>query len=300
MYIIPSLGIATVFPYRSHPLFYRYQKIKGIYMRDKLAFLAGLARSTQAIRMLFTVLLPLCVVFPSAAQTQTMDSAYLDLPDAPSAIAQQQDQSSLPLTRSKAGPEGEQTKRILGIVPNFESVSVDVKLPPQPAKGKFIDATKDSFDYSSFVFAGIFAGVGQGSKSVPEFHQGAAGYARYYWHTFVDQTDENYMVEFAFPVALHQDARYYTLGRGGIEKRTLYSFSRVLITRTDSGNETFNASEIVGAGAASGISDLYYPSQERTWTKTGQRWLTNVTLDGATFVLREFWPNINNALFHQK
>jgi hypothetical protein len=27
---------------------------------------------------------------------------------------------------------------------------------------------------------------------------------------------------------------------------------------------------------------------------------TNVSLDGATFVLREFWPDINNAFFHQK
>jgi hypothetical protein len=107
-------------------------------------------------------------------------------------------------------------------------------------------------------------------------------------------------VEFAFPVALHQDGRYYTLGRGGVMKRTVYSLSRILITRTDSGNETFNASEIIGAGAAAGISDFYYPEQERTWTKTGQRWLTNVSLDGATFVLREFWPDINNALFHGK
>lgn len=97
------------------------------------------------------------------------------------------------------------------------------------------------------------------SKSVPEFHQGAAGYARYYWHTFADQTDENYMVEFVFPTVLHQDGRYYTLGQGGIVKRLAYSFSRVLITRTDSGSETFNASEILGAGAASGISNFYYP-----------------------------------------
>jgi hypothetical protein len=56
----------------------------------------------------------------------------------------------------------------------------------------------------------------------------------------------------------------------------------------------------VGAGAASGISSLYYPSVERTWTKVGQRWLTNVSLDGLTFVFKEFWPDINNAVFHQK
>jgi hypothetical protein len=223
------------------------------------------------------------------------------LPDAPSYTAQQ----TPPATQRSANAaakalEGRQTKRILGIVPNFRSVSVDVKLDPQTAKQKFMGATQDSFDYSAFIFVGALAGVGEAQGSYPEFHSGFAGYGRYYWHTFIDQTDENYQVEFVFPALLHQDSRYYTLERGSIVKRAAYSFTRVLITRTDRGHETFNASEIVGAGAASGISDLYYPSQERTWTKTGQRWLTNVILDGATFIFKEFWPDINDSIFHQK
>ena len=82
--------------------------------------------------------------------------------------------------------------------------------------------------------------------------------------------------------------------------RAGYSASRVLITRKDDGGETFNFSEVVGAGAAGGISNLYYPSPERTWTKTGQRWALNVGLDGATFLIREFWPGINAAIFHEK
>jgi hypothetical protein len=235
------------------------------------------------------VLCQCSVAFPATTDAQAGNDSPPTLPDAPTAAP--------PHDVSQGGM---QTKRILGIVPNFEAVSVNAKLPPQSVKEKFKDATDDSFDYSSFIFVGGLAGVGQASNSIPEFHQGAAGYARYYWHTFADQTDENYLVEFAFPVALHQDARYYTLGHGGALKRTAYSLSRILITRTDAGHETFNASEIIGAGAASGISDFYYPEQERTWTKTGQRWLTNVSLDGATFVLREFWPDINSALFHTK
>jgi hypothetical protein len=56
----------------------------------------------------------------------------------------------------------------------------------------------------------------------------------------------------------------------------------------------------VGAGAASGISNLYYPSQERNFTKTYQRWITNLAIDGGVFVFKEVWPDINNAIFHQK
>jgi len=237
------------------------------------------------------------------APTDTADSASLpDSPDAAQTGSSQTatSQTAPPTPSNNNSLEGKQTKRILGIIPNFRSVSVDAKLPPQTVKDKFWGATEDSFDYSSFIYVGMLAGISQAENSIPEFHQGAAGYGRYYWHTFVDNADENYWVEFFLPVAFRQDPRYYTLGRGGFFKRTGYSISRVFITRTDAGNEAFNVSEIVGAGAAAGISTLYYPSRYQTWTKTGQRWLISVGLDGGTFLFKEFWPDINAKIFHQK
>jgi hypothetical protein len=196
--------------------------------------------------------------------------------------------------------QGRQTKRILYIVPNFRSVSADQKLPPQSAKEKFTTTALDSVDYSSFIFVGLQAGLAQARNATPEFHQGAAGYGRYYWHTYADYVDENLWVEFILPATLHQDSRYYTLGHGSAGKRLAYAFSRIAVTRTDSGHNSFNASEIFGAGAASGISSLYYPSQERTFSKTYQLWLTNLGIDGGTFIFKEFWPNLNNKFFHQK
>jgi hypothetical protein len=244
----------------------------------------------------------LAIFAPALLAQQIASDA--DLPDAPGTVdAQSQSQTphtDPPVVTAPVTNEGKQTKRILYVVPNFRSVSASEKLPPQSVKDKFIQTTEDSFDYSAFIFAGVLAGAAQAEKSEPEFGQGAVGYGRYYWHSLADQGVENYWVEFILPSTLHQDSRYYTLGHGGFVKRAAYSLSRVVITRTDGGHETFNASEIIGAGAASGTSDLYYPSSERTWTKTGQRWLLDVGLDGFTFGFKEFWPDINNAFFHQK
>jgi hypothetical protein len=195
---------------------------------------------------------------------------------------------------------GQQTKRILYIMPNFHSVSAGSRLPPQSPKGKLLNATQDSFDYSSFIFVGALAGIAQAQRSTAEFGQGSAGYGRYYWHMLVDQTDENYLVEGFMPIVFRQDTRYYTLGRGGFLKRSFYAVSRAVITRTDAGEPAANYSEVIGAGAAAGLSNLYYPGRERTWTKTGQRWILNVGLDVMGQTFKEFWPDVNRKIFRGK
>jgi len=258
-----------------------------------------------ALRLRLRILVALSVAMTcgrGAFAESAADASSPLLPDAPQA-AQNAPKPSHPVPGAIATQPnlaGKQTKRILGVIPNFRSVSADVTLPPQSARDRFSETTQDSFDYSAFLFAGVLAGIAQSENSFPEFHTGAPAFARYYWHTFADQTDENYEVEFLFPTVFRQDSRYYTMGHGNVLKRAAYSFSRVLITRTNAGHSTPNFSEILGAGGASGVSDLYYPSQERTWTKTGQRWIVNVGLDGGTFIFKEFWPDMNSRFFHQK
>jgi hypothetical protein len=250
----------------------------------------------------------------SSTSSSSAESAALnlpsapELPDAPSALLQNPQSTQTPPPTSPqqksadpyaVSPNGtKQTKRVLGIVPNFSSVSADTKLPPQTAKQKLTLATKNSFDYSSFLIAGIQAGISMNGKSYPEFHQGAAGYARYYWHTLADTADENFMVGGVGPIVFHQDNRFYTMGHGGFRKRTWYAVTRVLVSRTDNGNSTFNFSEIVGSGAASGISTLYYPKQYQTWTKVGQKWLTSDLIDCFNFFWKEYWPDVNKRVFH--
>jgi hypothetical protein len=238
-----------------------------------------------------------------AQQTASVDasSSAAALPDAPQSAQTSASQSGQPSAPKASDDERlPQTKRILGIIPNFRSVSTDETLPPQSVKDKFMDATSDSFDYSSILLPAAIAGLSMARDSYPEFHQGAAGYARYFWHSAVDQTSENYLVEFVGPVLTREDSRYYTLGRGGFVKRASYAVSRAFVTRTDSGQETFNFSEVVGAGAAAGLSSLYYPTRERSLGNTGSQWGLDVGIDAASYVMREFWPDINRRLLRRR
>ncbi len=222
-------------------------------------------------------------------------SVHSELPDAP------QDQKQTPEQATTTAPHQEgQTKRILGILPNFRAVSADVKLPPQPLKEKFLTATQDSFDYSALFLPAELAGYNLGRNNTPEFGSGGVGYGRYLWHSLIDQTSENYWVEFIGPVIFRQDSRYYTLGKGGFVKRATYSLSRAVITRNDAGKEVFNTSEVIGAGAAAGISTLYYPSRERSFGNTAGQWGQSVGIDAVTFMFKEFWPDINHYVFHAR
>lgn len=267
----------------------------------------GLASTASPLNP--TILTSSAEALASGAGNDFSSTAKLDALDTPSASASSTDslpdapgvQSSAQASQApQDAPAPKQTKRILFIIPNFRSVTADEKLPPTTTKEKFKIALLDSFDYSAFVEVGILAGLGQIENSEPEFHQGGAGYGRYYWHSFADNLDGDLWVEAIIPTVSREDPRYYTLGHGGFLKRTYYSISRLAITRDNNGRPTPNFSEIVGNGIAAGISETYYPSSEMSWTKTGQHWISQIAIDGLSNVVKEFWPEVNQKLFHDK
>jgi hypothetical protein len=256
---------------------------------------------TKKLAGFTSIALPI-LVWMGSIGTCPSASAQSALPDAP----EQQPVSQQPAGQQPGGQQStpdhsdEQPKRIFYILPNFRAVTAGTKLPPQTVKDKFVTASEDSFDYSSFLLASLVAAEAYATNATPEFHNGFAGYGRYFWHTLVDQTSENYFVEFFVPAITHEDTRYYSLGKGGFGKRLGYSLTRVVITQSDSGHHVFNAGEVIGAGISSGISNLYYPGPERTASNTVDRWVTNLGIDTVSFVVKEFVPDINHKLFHKK
>jgi hypothetical protein len=192
-----------------------------------------------------------------------------------------------------------QPKRILGVMPNFRAVSAGTTPPPPTWRENFMVATRNSFDYSSFIFVGITSLMAEASDTHPQLGEGIDGYAKYYWRGWVDKTDGNYWVIFALPTLLHQDERYYALGQGGAWKRLTYSASRILITPSYHGHNSFNASEIVGRAIAQGISLAYYPSQTRTAGALAQKYGYAIGRDALTNIFREFWPDIAVHVLHR-
>jgi hypothetical protein len=242
---------------------------------------------------LATVVLAACA-WVAGAQERASFSA---LPDDPEPQIKNAPSEPDPKTASQ-DEQVMQTKRILGVIPNFRAVSSTDVLPAQTPKEKFLGATDDSFDYSSIFIPAALAGYNLGTNAYPEFGTGAEAYGQYLWRAVVDQTIENYMVGFVVPVIARQDTRYYTMGHGDFWKRTGYALSRSLVTRSDEAKEQFNVSEVLGAGASAAMSTAYYPASSRTFGNVGTAWAIDIGIDGASMVAKEFWPDINRRLFH--
>jgi hypothetical protein len=205
-----------------------------------------------------------------------------------------------PVEKKKDGSESKQTKRMFWIIPNFSAVSADTELPPLTAGGKFALAVQDSVDYSSFVWAGMLAGQNMALRSYPELGNGVAGYSRYYWRAFADQASGSFFTEGLVPTVTHEDPRYYTLGHGGFFRRAGYALSRIVVTRTDSGRRTFNFSKIVGDGMEAGLSNFYYPPEERGFHSTAVNWAAQLEAGSLNNLIKEFWPDIHRKMLRQK
>lgn len=169
--------------------------------------------------------------------------------------------------------------------------------PPMTAKQKFEATLDKTFDPFEFSWVAVIAGVQQARNELRSWGQGWGAYGKRYAASFADQADFNIMVDAVLPSLLKDDPRYFRMGQGGVFKRSGYAITRILVTRTDSGNKTFNFPEIAGSGISSGIANAYYPSEYRTLSKNLSRWGLWLGEDAALNLFKEFWPDVRHRIF---
>jgi len=192
---------------------------------------------------------------------------------------------------------GTSNDRLFYTLPNFLTLENAGQMPPLTSGQKFNVEARSSFDFVVYPWYGFLAGISQAENSERGYGQGAAGYGKRFGAMFADGTIENFMVGAALPSLLRQDPRFYQSGVGSFWRRTGYAISRIFVTRTDSGHEQFNYSEIVGSALAAGISTYsYHPRADRTLPNTLSVWGSMVGYDTLTIVVKEFWPDIRRKL----
>ena len=189
--------------------------------------------------------------------------------------------------------------RIFAVLPNYGTVETAKVLQPLNSGQKFRLATAGVFDWGAFGFNGALAAIAQAKNDPPAWGQGWGAYGKRYGASFADNGIGTYMTTAVFPSLLHEDPRYFQMGKGSFSHRSVYGWSRLFVTRTDSGSMRFNYSESVGNAAAAAISNIYHPADDRTAARNATTFAFLILYDGLSNQLKEFWPDIRRKVFHK-
>ena len=185
-----------------------------------------------------------------------------------------------------------------GILPEF-AVTDRKNAPPLTPGAKFHLFYKTALDPSEFAITGIQAGISQTENSFPTYGQGASGYGKRYGAAFADQASSGFFANFFFPVLLKQDPRYFRLRNGRWQHRFGYALAQTVVGHKDNGGRGFNWSNTLGALSAGGISNAYYPSDDRGLGLTLNRAGISLLYGSLGGLASEFWPDISRKLHHR-
>ena len=133
-------------------------------------------------------------------------------------------------------------------------------------------------------------------NSDPELGRGIKGYGRYYWRTFTDGVSGTFFTGAGgTPRDTHED-RATTLWARNFPHTGYAIFLAPSSLRRIPEAQPFNWSEVAGNGLEAGLSNAYYPPQERGLSQTALNWRKR----GLNHVFQEFSPDIRKKLLRQK
>ena len=156
----------------------------------------------------------------------------------------------------------QEKQRVFGFIPNFY-VSYVPDAAPLSARNKFSLAWKSATDPVTFAAVGVVAGFDQAGDRWGAYGQGMRGYAKRYGATYGDVFAGTFIGSAILPTVLKQDPRYFYKGRGSKRSRIFYALANSVICKGDNGHWQPNYSSIAGNLAAGGLSNLYYPANDR-------------------------------------
>jgi hypothetical protein len=163
---------------------------------------------------------------------------------------------------------------------------------PLSARCKFSLFLSTTYSPYTFASAGFGATWAQATGGWPHYGGGTQGWGKRFGATLANTESRRFIQTFALSTILHQDPRYFPSYRRGLISRVWYSSSRVVVTRSDSGDSTFNTSEFLGALFTSSLQNAYYPRHDRNFGETMNRFGGALSSDAIGYLLLEFTPDM--------
>ncbi len=155
--------------------------------------------------------------------------------------------------RSHTGPT-----KVAG--PYDDTIQAGQTAPGLSSRDKFWMGIRGSV--SPFAAVGWLASAAyaQASNGSPNYGQNGKGFAQRLGSAAARASSEDIFSTSILAPVLREDPRYYVMGPGhSFIRRTAYSVTRTLITKTDGGRTTVNLSLLGGNLGGSALAQVYYP-----------------------------------------
>jgi len=209
-----------------------------------------------------------------------------------------QDQQSPPASQSTpSSPEQGSPKHIYLVVPAFE-VSYLKHFTPLTPRQKFKEWLWGAYDPAGFgLYAAEAATLEHSHRDgFCGYGKGWGNYGKCFGSMELTSNISSFFGDFLFPVIMHQDPRYFRLGKGSFPKRTWYAITRIFVTHADSGRTVLFSSALSGSILAAAASNLYYPPRDRGFGPSLNHFGIDLADTAAFNVSAEYWPEIKHAL----
>jgi hypothetical protein len=245
--------------------------------------------------------------------THLPESASTELPDAPDPTqAQQEDVVAVAEASFKATGGGAHSCGVFSAmkVVYFDPSRYEVPKPcteliypyqrfltsniviPMTWQQKGYLALHDLADPINFATILGISAITVGADSHSAYGPGLKGFGKSVGVSYLQDATGQFFGSFAIPVIAHQDPRYFRMPHASFTKRLVYSISRTVVSRSDSGKSMPNYATLLNYPIGAELSNFYVPGIETNAASTVARIFTGYGLDPVNNLINEFLPDV--------
>ncbi len=171
-------------------------------------------------------------------------------------------------------------------------------IEPLTVTGKLKFHAETTLSPVALLGTAAYAGVLQAAAAPTEWGGGAGPYGKRFVST-LGWSGVHSTMAFGLDSALHQDPRYFRSTGKGFWRRSGHALRGTLLTRRDSGGETFSTWRVGSAYGAAFISNLWYPDRLNTMRLGVLQGTVTLGFGLIGNVGAEFWPDIKRKVLHR-
>jgi hypothetical protein len=188
---------------------------------------------------------------------------------------------------------------ILGILLGASTTLIAQNDTPLTTSEKAATRFERMIDPLTLLYSAAGAGIGQWRDEPPEWRQGAAGFGRRFAASEGWKITQN-SVALGFDKAFGLDPRFHHSTETRFWPRLRGAVAQTLVAYKDSGGRAFNYSQVCGSYGASLISNSWFPSHSNGVGDALERGTIGLSLNTASNVAKEFWPDIKRKVFRRE